>query len=54
VEHNLDQELPAMGRFDAIIFSFAIRHVSHDRKGARYAEVFDALLPGGVLAISST
>ena len=34
VEHDLDRPLPPMGRFDAIISSFAIHHVSHERKRA--------------------
>ena len=48
VEHDLDRPLPPMGRFDAIISSFAIHHVSHERKRALYTEIFDALLPNGV------
>jgi SAM-dependent methyltransferase len=48
VAHNFESTLPAMGRFDAIISSFAIHHVSHERKRALYREIFEALAPGGV------
>jgi tRNA (cmo5U34)-methyltransferase len=50
VAHDFDQPLPDVGRFDAIISSFAIHHVHHERKRALYAEVFRALNPGGVFA----
>lgn len=48
VEHNLEQPLPAIGPFDAIISSFVIHHLVHDRKRALYAEVYALLSPGGV------
>jgi tRNA (cmo5U34)-methyltransferase len=48
VRHDLSERLPDLGRFDAIVSSFVIHHLSHPRKRELYAEVFAALLPGGV------
>src|SRR5207247_1013382 len=50
VDHDLDDPLPDLGRFDAVVSSFAIHHCSHERKRALYFEVFEALVPGGVFA----
>jgi tRNA (cmo5U34)-methyltransferase len=48
VEHDLSTPLPDLGKFDAIVSSFAIHHVVHERKRALYSEIFARLNPGGM------
>ena len=48
VEHNMDSSLPALGKFDAVISSFAIHHLVHERKRELYAKVYGLLNSGGL------
>jgi tRNA (cmo5U34)-methyltransferase len=49
IVHDLDNPLPdSLGAFDAIVSSFAIHHLRHDRKRALYAEVYRRLTAHGV------
>lgn len=48
VEHDLAQPLPDLGPRDAICTSFAIHHLTDERKRQLYVECWEMLEPGGV------
>jgi tRNA (cmo5U34)-methyltransferase len=48
VDHDLSLPLPALGRFDVVVSSFAIHHLEHERKRQLYEDVWTLLEPGGV------
>ncbi len=48
IDHDFATILPALGLFDAVVSSFAIHHVPHERKQSLYREIFGVLETGGI------
>ncbi len=48
LRHDLDEPLPDISNFDAIVSCFEIHHCLNDRKKSLYAESYDRMIPNGV------
>jgi tRNA (cmo5U34)-methyltransferase len=47
-EHDLSEPPPDLGYFEAVVLSFAIHHLKHERKRTLYEEIYDIVNPTGV------
>jgi ubiquinone/menaquinone biosynthesis C-methylase UbiE len=48
IEHDMGKPLPDLGYFDAVVSSFAIHHLKHERKRQLYEEIYDIINPTGI------
>jgi hypothetical protein len=48
IQHDLGNPLPELGTFSAVVSSFAIHHLPHERKRMLYQEIWSMVEPGGV------
>jgi cyclopropane fatty-acyl-phospholipid synthase-like methyltransferase len=48
VSHDLTDPMLPLGKFDAVVSSFAIHHLHHKRKRTLYEEIFRLMEPNGV------
>lgn len=48
LEHDIDEPLPPLGPFGAVVSALAIHHCPDDRKRELYGEAYGLLRPGGV------
>jgi tRNA (cmo5U34)-methyltransferase len=50
LEHDLRDDLGALGEFDLVVSGFAIHHLDDVRKRGLFGEIADRLRPGGMFA----
>jgi SAM-dependent methyltransferase len=48
IEHDRNDTFPDLGLFDVVLSSFAIHHMSDEKKQTLYREIYNMLDPGGL------